>query len=104
MKPAIRRVKPDAEYYFKEGCHILELSNTPDDPQVSIARARVVPGVTTRLHCLKGIIERYVIIEGSGRVEVNGEAGHSVEPGNVVVIPEGHSQRIANTGATDLVF
>jgi hypothetical protein len=27
---AIRRVNPDDEYYFKEGCFILELSNRID--------------------------------------------------------------------------
>ena len=104
MKPAVRRVKSEEEYYFKEGCHILELSNVPEDPAVSIARARVAPGVTTRLHRLNGITERYVILAGSGRVEVNGQTGQPVGPGDVVVIPDGNSQRIANTGRADLVF
>ena len=27
------------EYYFDEGCFILELSNSPADPKMSIARA-----------------------------------------------------------------
>ena len=104
MKPSIQRVRPKEEYYFKEGCHILELSNAPDDPEVSIARARVAPGVTTRLHCLLGITERYVILEGSGEVEVDGQAGQPVGPGDVAVIPQGCSQRIANVGTSDLLF
>jgi hypothetical protein len=46
-KAMIRRTPPGDEYFFAEGCHILELSNTPEDPDVSIARARVAPGVIT---------------------------------------------------------
>ncbi len=104
MKPAILKPQTEDEYYFKEGCHILELANGPDDPQLSIARARVAPGVTTRRHCLNGITERYVILQGVGRVEVGGLAVQSVNPGDVVVIPPRSSQRITNTGQVDLVF
>ena len=40
---------PALEYAFaEEGCHILESWNDADDPQCSIARARVAPGRTTR--------------------------------------------------------
>ncbi|MDO8890485.1 MAG: cupin domain-containing protein [Sulfurimicrobium sp.] len=92
------------EYFFEEGCYILELLNTPDDPHVSIARARVPPGVTTRLHRLRGIVERYVILSGSGRVEVGGQAPREVAAGDTVTIPAMHSQRIANSGEVDLVF
>ena len=31
------------------------------------------PGVTTRLHALRGTVERYVVLAGHGVVEVNGE-------------------------------
>ena len=103
-KTMIRRTPPKDEYFFVEGCHILELSNTSEDPDVSIARARVAPGVTTRLHRLQGIAERYVILEGSGRVEVDGEAAQPVGPGDVVIIPPASLQRITNDGTTDLIF
>jgi len=78
-------VKP--EVYIPEGCFITELSNTPDDPEVSIARARVPPGVTTRWHRVKDTVERYVILEGSGRVEVGRRPPADVRPGDVVLIP-----------------
>jgi mannose-6-phosphate isomerase-like protein (cupin superfamily) len=104
MQPTIRPADPQAEYYFKEGCFILELSNTPDDPVVSIARARVCPGTTTRRHRLIGITERYVVLEGTGRVDVGGQAPQPVAPGDVVIIPPGQTQRITNTGTGDLVF
>jgi mannose-6-phosphate isomerase-like protein (cupin superfamily) len=104
MKPAIRRADAGGEYYTDERCDILELSNSADDPHASIARARVAPGVTTRWHRLRGTTERYVILEGRGRVEVGELAPQLVEPGDVVVIPPLCRQRIANVGETDLLF
>lgn len=92
------------EFYTSEGCFITELSNTPEDPQVSIARARVEPGVTTRWHRVKGTAERYVILEGSGRAEIGDLPPREVAPGDVVRIPPSCRQRIANTGHGDLVF
>jgi mannose-6-phosphate isomerase-like protein (cupin superfamily) len=92
------------EYYFKEGCFITELHNSADDPAVSVARARVEPGRTTRWHSLEDIIERYLLVEGSGRVEIDTEAGRDVGPGDVVLIPPGCRQRISNIGQGDLVF
>ena len=98
-------VKPDksAEYYFKEGCHILEVLNSADDPALSIARARVAPGVTTRLHALKGTAERYYILSGEGQVTV-GELVQSVDEGDVVCIAPGAAQQITNTSNVDLIF
>jgi mannose-6-phosphate isomerase-like protein (cupin superfamily) len=93
-----------AEYFFDEGCHITEWWNSPDDEQASVARARVEPGVTTKRHRLKGVTERYVILEGQGRVEVGNLAPETVGPGDVVVIPPDVPQRITSTGGSDLVF
>jgi mannose-6-phosphate isomerase-like protein (cupin superfamily) len=101
---AIRRIRPEQEYHTPEGCFVLELSNTPDDPQVSIARARVAPGVTTRWHRLSGTAERYVILEGKGRVEVGELPAQEVAPGDVVFIPPSCRQRISNIGQADLIF
>ncbi|SDX28298.1 cupin domain-containing protein [Thiocapsa roseopersicina] len=92
------------EYFTDEGCFILETWNRADDPAVSVARARVEPGVTTRLHRLAGIAERYLILSGTGRVEVEGITPRVVGPGDLVYIPADQGQRIANTGAADLVF
>ena len=94
---------PD-EYFFKEGCFITELHNTPDDPMVSEARARVAPGRTTRWHSLEGIEERYLITEGCGRVEIGDHPPQEVGPGDTVLIPSGYRQRITNTCPTDLIF
>jgi len=93
-----------SEYWFEEGCYITELSNAADDPAVSIARARVEPGRTTRWHRLRETVERYVVLEGTGRVEVGDEPPRMVGPGDVVLIPAMQRQRITNTGKADLVF
>ena len=82
MKEAIRRAAEQEEFFTAEGCFIVELSNSPDDPALSIARARVAPGVTTRWHRVRDTAERYVIL----------------------LIPPSCRQRIANIGASDLVF
>jgi len=92
------------EYYFDERCYITEWWNSADDADVSVARARVEPGVTTQLHRLSNTTERYLILEGQGRVEIDGLAPSVVGPGDVVVIPPGVSQRVSNTGGGDLVF
>lgn len=100
----IHRPRESDESFTAERCFILESWNRPDDPAVSIARARVEPGVTTRLHRLVGTIERYLILAGTGRVEVEGLPPREVAPGDLVLIPAGQGQRIANTGDVDLVF
>jgi mannose-6-phosphate isomerase-like protein (cupin superfamily) len=104
MREQIRHLQPQAEYYFVEGCHINELLNAPDDAAVSIARARVAPGVATRWHRLRDIVERYVIVSGKGRVEIGDLPGEDVTAGAVVLIPPLCRQRITNTGDEDLVF
>lgn len=104
VKEEIKKLDATAEYFFKEGCHILELANSPHDAAVSIARARVERGVSTRWHCLRGIVERYVVLEGQGRVEVGELPPATVAAGDVVFIPAGCRQRISNTGKEGLVF
>jgi mannose-6-phosphate isomerase-like protein (cupin superfamily) len=104
MKEQIRHFNAGAEYYTEERCFINELSNVIDDPAVSIAQARVPPGVTTRLHRLHGITERYVILAGSGKAEVGDLHAQRVAAGDVVLIPPDCPQRITNTGENDLVF
>ena len=104
MKAAIKPLDEDSEYFFAEGCFIVESSNSPDDPALSVARARVEPGRTTRWHYLQDIAERYVILAGEGDVEVGDLPLTRVHPGDVVIIPPGERQRIHNPGAEDLVF
>jgi mannose-6-phosphate isomerase-like protein (cupin superfamily) len=92
------------EYWFPEGCHILEVANHPDDPQVSIARARVEPGAATQWHCLHETWERYLIVAGEGVAEIGDLAPAQVSAGDVVFIPPDTPQRIRNAGIQDLIF
>ena len=104
MKETVRRLEIEDEFYTAEDCHIIEVSNSADDADVSIARARLEPGRTTRWHRLVDTTERYVILAGRGRVEVGSLPPTDVEAGDVVLIPPMCRQRITNTGADDLVF
>jgi mannose-6-phosphate isomerase-like protein (cupin superfamily) len=92
------------EYDTSERCQILETWNRDSDPALSLARARVGPGITTRRHRLNGITERYLILEGRGLVEVEGLSPEIVTPGDLVFIPPEHHQRITNIGEGDLIF
>lgn len=97
--------RPPQEYLLTaEGCYITELSNTPADPAVSIAKARVEPNVTTTWHQLKGVTERYCILDGTGIIEVGNKPPKKVTVGDVVIIRPITRQRISNVGKTDLIF
>ena len=100
-KTLIRTNESD-EFYTDERCHILEIINSEEHPDVSIARARVEPGVTTELHHLDGE-EIYYILSGTGRADIDGQV-FDVQPGDAVDIKRGVHQRITNTGENDLVF
>ena len=104
MQKAILRYRPETEFHTAEGCFITEISNTMDDPACSIARARVLPGATTRWHLLRDTAERYFILVGRGRVEIADLPPAEVGPGDVVLIPPRCPQRIANLGEDDLIF
>lgn len=93
MKETIIEGNLCREFYTAEKCYITELSNTPDDPEASIARARVEPGITTRRHRLRGTSERYYILSGKGIVEVGKLAPQEVYPGDIVLIPPMCPQR-----------
>ena len=92
------------EYFFEEGCYITELSNTLEDSELSIAKARVKPGETTRWHKLALSSERYLILSGVGVVEIGDLPPSTVNPGDVVIIPTQVPQRISNKGQVDLIF
>jgi mannose-6-phosphate isomerase-like protein (cupin superfamily) len=104
MREEIRRMNPEAEFHTPELCFVNELSNSDADPDASIARVRVPPGVTTRWHRLKATAERYVMLSGNGTVEVGDLPTQDVSVGDVVLIPPGCLQRITNRGAEDLIF
>lgn len=101
MKPKVIHSKTPPEYLTSERCYIAE---NHSDPAVSIARATIKPGVTTKAHQLKGIQEIYIITAGQGKVCVGDLEPTDVTVGDVVVIPPMTSQKVENTGKEDLVF
>ena len=104
MRPKTFTVDESREYFFEEGCHILEFANDPEDTAVSIARARVEPGEATQWHYLLHTAERYVVLEGKGLVELADQPPRPVGTGDMVWIPAACPQRIRNIGDSDLVF
>ena len=101
MQPKIIKSNTLNPYLTPERCYIAENYSNKD---VSIAIARVKPGVTTKAHHLKGIQEIYIITAGEGKVAFSGLEPTMVSAGDVIVIPAGASQKITNTGKIDLVF
>ena len=104
IKPKIITESSENEEYTLERLFITEMWNRVEDPDVSIAKAKVKPGVTTALHYLDGVDEKYIIISGEGVMEIEGLALAEVSPGDVVVIPANSAQRITNIGQQDMIF
>ena len=95
--------KPPVEFWTAERCYISEILNDERRPDVSVARCRVEPGVTTELHALS-VSEWYVIKAGTGLMRLGNEPPFPVAPGDTVTIPKHAPQQITNTGQEDLCF
>lgn len=91
------------EVLTEERCSIIELMNSPSAAEASLALARVEPGITTRWHSVP-VVEHYVILQGHGRMEIEGESATEVAPGQTVRIPAGSAQRIENLSEQALEF
>jgi mannose-6-phosphate isomerase-like protein (cupin superfamily) len=103
MNPKIVKAESLHEYLTPERCFIAE-NYSADSGKVSIAKATVKSGVTTVAHHLEGIEEIYIITQGKGVMDIVGLEPAEVNVGDVVIIPDGTSQRITNIGKDDLVF
>ena len=104
MKATIKKGSEAIEFETKERCSVVEIANDSDDELVSIAQVRVRTGVVTAWHQLIGTTERYIIVSGKGKMEIGNFEPVVVCKGDVVRIPKDTPQRIANIGATDLIF
>ena len=98
-----REAKLHVETWTRERCFITELINSAEQPEVSLARARVEPGVTTELHRLS-VWEWYILESGEGLVRVADREPFSVRPRDVVTVEKNAAQQITNTGNSDLIF
>ncbi len=100
----INHYNPENQFSTIERCAINELLNYIDESHCSIARASVAPGVCTQLHKVNNTVERYIILEGQGRVFINNALPEDVTYLDIVTIPAGVPQKIENHGDTELVF
>jgi mannose-6-phosphate isomerase-like protein (cupin superfamily) len=101
MEPKIVKAASLNEYLTPEHCYIAENYSSKE---VSIARATVKPGITTLPHHLNEVQEIYLITSGQAKVTIGGLEPTDVGVGDVVIIPPRTSQKVTNTGKTDLVF
>jgi mannose-6-phosphate isomerase-like protein (cupin superfamily) len=105
MQPMIIKAENLKETLSPERCYIFDnYGFSRGDSQISIARARVEPGVSTIAHHLEDTQEIYLITKGEGKVHLGGIEPAEVCHGDVVVIPPGASQKITNIGKVDLIF
>ena len=69
----------------------------------SLAEATLAPGQGTQRHHHARSEEIYVLLEGTGEVEVNGER-QRVGPGDAILIPPGAAHRIQADAGGELRF
>jgi mannose-6-phosphate isomerase-like protein (cupin superfamily) len=69
----------------------------------SLAEARVLPGKSTEEHIHPKTEEIYYILNGKGRIRIDGEE-RDVIPGDGIAITPGMRHKVWNTGDVDLVF
>jgi len=69
----------------------------------TLAEARLAPGASTTPHHHVKTEEIYYVLEGRGRMHLDG-ALRDVGPGDAVAIPAGAVHQITNTGAEVLKF
>jgi mannose-6-phosphate isomerase-like protein (cupin superfamily) len=69
----------------------------------SLAEATLAPGQATQRHFHARTEEIYVVLAGSGELEVDGER-RAVEPGDAALIPPGARHQIRASGDGELRF
>ena len=93
MDAQIVRPDPASEFMTPERCSVLEVWNDPSDSSASMALARVEPKITTQLHRLNGVSERYLIVQDTGMVRVGQNLFEGVSQGDAVLIPAESAER-----------
>ena len=87
-------------YVTKDGSTIRELHHTE---RQSLAEATLEPGQATQRHYHAASEEIYVVVKGSGSLEVDGET-RRVRPGDAVLIPPGAWHTLENDGTSELAI
>ena len=95
----IRAYAEQIPFTTKDGSTIrslLDRSNAPVANQ-SLAEASLPDGAATERHYHRVSEEFYYILEGNGRMEIDGEE-REVSPGDAILIPAGARHQIQATG------
>lgn len=100
----VRNVGEYKPFRAIDGCEVVEVvgAYTTGTREVSVARARIKPGLKTYTHYHR-FMEVYIVIEGSGVMEVGGER-RRVGVGDAIVIPPYSHHSIENCGEGDLLI
>lgn len=94
----LRSLRAATPFTTKDGSTIREYLHT--DAQ-SLAEASLAPGQATQRHYHRRSEELYLILEGGGELEVDGDI-RTVGPGDAILIPPGawHQLTSGEAGAT----
>ncbi|MFA5054900.1 MAG: cupin domain-containing protein [Dehalococcoidia bacterium] len=97
--------KDAAPFVTKDASEIREIlapRNSSIERQ-SLAEARVLSGKSTEEHIHPNTEEIYYILEGKGRMRIEGEERDVVHGDGIAILP-GMRHKVWNTGKSDLVF
>jgi mannose-6-phosphate isomerase-like protein (cupin superfamily) len=84
-------------------CELLHPEREGLNLPYSLAYAILKPGTASLPHMVKGSSEVYYILQGQGRIHIEGESA-DVRGGQAVYVPPGSRQLIQNSGIEDLKF
>ena len=99
----VQQLENQSPFTTKDGStirSILDRTNAPVEKQ-SLAEATMTPGQSTERHYHKLCEEFYFLLEGTARMEIDGET-RDVAPGDAILIPPGARHQI--TAKSDLRF
>ena len=91
----VQQLENQSPFTTKDGStirSILDRTNAPVEKQ-SLAEATMTPGQSTDRHYHKLCEEFYFLLEGTARMEVDGET-RAVGPGDAILIPPGARHQI----------
>jgi mannose-6-phosphate isomerase-like protein (cupin superfamily) len=94
----IASVSSAEPFTTKDGSTIRELHHTAAQ---SLAEATLEPDQATQRHYHRATEEIYVVVKGSGMMEVDGERTQ-IRPGDAVLIPPGAWHTLENNGTSEL--
>ncbi|MEN8257132.1 MAG: cupin domain-containing protein [Thermodesulfobacteriota bacterium] len=104
MVNKISRYGSIKEYITKDGSEIREMIHPQhqDNKKISVAEARIKPGMKTEPHYHKKSEEVYVVMAGKGLLRIE-DKRYEIEKGVSIVIMPGQVHGLENTNNEDLV-